>query len=175
MTKTVNKWIWVWQFEEEDVWLNRMAADGWVLDGVAFCKYTFRRCAPGEYSVRLQLMENLADRSYIDFVESTGAEYIGRMAKWIYFRKKTAEGPFELFSDVDSRIRQLDKILIMLTGAGLLELAAAGINLVFGLRGSLSNLKMAVLCLAGAGLLVYCLRRVWKKRSVLAEERALHE
>lgn len=174
-TRIIRKWIWVWQFEEEDIWLNRMAADGWVLDAVGFCRYTFRRCAPGEYTVKLQLMENLADRSYIDFVESTGAEYIGRMAKWIYFRKPTAEGPFELFSDVDSRIRQLDKILAMLTGVGVLALGATGLNLRFGLQGSLPNLQMAVLCLSGAGLLGYCIHRIRQKRSRLTAERALHE
>jgi len=174
--RIIRKWIWVWQFEEEDVWLNSMAADGWVLEEVAFCKYTFRRCAPGEYTVKLQLMENLADRSYIDFVEGTGAEYIGRMAKWIYFRKKTEEGPFDLFSDIDSRIRQLDKILVMLTGAGGLAVVAAAMNLWLGLQlHSPLNLQMGAFCAAGVALLVYCGRRIRQKRSRLTAERALHE
>ena len=174
--RTIRKWIWVWQFEEEDLWLNRMAADGWVLEQVAFCKYVFRRCAPGEYSVRLQLMENLADRSYIDFVESTGAEYIGRMAKWIYFRKPTAEGPFELFSDLDSRIRQLDKITAMLVGAGTLALVAAVGNVCCWLMlHSAPNGQVALLCLVGTALTVYCRKRILQKRQALEAERALHE
>lgn len=176
MYKTVNKWIWVWQFEEEDRWLNRMAADGWVLDTVGFCRYTFRRCAPGEYAVKLQLLEDLADDGYVAFVESTGAEYVGRMAKWIYFRKKTAEGPFELFSDVDSRIRQLDKILAMLAGVGALNLLAGAGNLYMALAaGSLPNGQMAAVSLLGTALLAYCGWRIWQKRVPLAAERALHE
>ena len=174
--RTIRKWIWVWQFEEEDVWLNGMAADGWVLEEVAFCKYTFRRCAPGEYIVKLQLMENLADRSYIDFVESTGAEYIGRMAKWIYFRKPAAEGPFELFSDIDSRVRQLDKILAMLTVVGAMALLAGVGNLYIGVKiGSWPNVAMGLLCVAEAGLPGYCIHRIRQKRSRLTAERALHE
>ena len=51
--KTVTKWFWVWQFEKEEEWLNEMAANGWVLESVGFCRYTFVRCEPGTYSVRI--------------------------------------------------------------------------------------------------------------------------
>ena len=50
--KTITKWFWVWQFEKEEEWLNEMAANGWVLESVGFCRYSFVRCEPGEYTVR---------------------------------------------------------------------------------------------------------------------------
>ena len=89
--KTVQRWFWVWSFEEEEDWLNEMAMNGWVLDGVGFCTYRFVRSEPGEYSVRLEM--HPYDEAYLSFMRETGAEYIGRMAMWIYFRKKQRMGP----------------------------------------------------------------------------------
>ena len=100
--KTVHKWYWVWDFEKEEQWLNTMAQSGWVLDKVGFVTYHFIACEPGEYTVRLEMREH--DEEYIHFMEETGAEYVGRMVKWIFFRKKAADGPFDIFSDIDSRI-----------------------------------------------------------------------
>lgn len=53
---------------------------------------------------------NEPDAGYIDFMRKTGAVYIGRMTKWIYFRKKTEDGVFNIFSDIASRINHLNKI-----------------------------------------------------------------
>ena len=75
--KTMTKWFWVWQFEDEEKWLNEMAADGWVLETVGFCKYTFARCEPGTYTIRTEM--HPYDDQYVKFMEETGAEYIGRM------------------------------------------------------------------------------------------------
>ena len=94
--KTIRKWVWVWDFDKEEAWLNDMAQSGWVLESVGFCRDTFVKCEPGEYSVRMEM--HSFDEEYLRFMQDTGAEYIGRMVMWIYFRKKTAEGSFDLFS-----------------------------------------------------------------------------
>lgn len=165
--KTVRKWFWVWDFEKEDQWLNEMAQSGWVLESVGFAVYHFAACEPGEYTVRLEMREH--DQAYLDLMQESGAEYIGRMAKWIYFRRKAADGPFDIFSDIDSRIDHLTKISHML------GVVAAG-NLVIGLsvagggHGSLS-----VVNLLGATLLMYALGRIHGKAEALKKERMLHE
>ena len=100
--KTVNKWFWVWDFEKEERWLNEMAMDGWALIAVGFAKYTFEECEPNSYTVRLEMRS--PDDGYIRFMEETGAEYVGRVFQWIYFRKRKELGSFDLFSDLDSRI-----------------------------------------------------------------------
>ena len=100
--KTVRKWFWVWDFDKEERWLNEMALQGWVLDGVGFCTYHFKKCEPGEYAVRLEMRPH--DESYIAFMEETGAEFVGRFTMWIYFRKKVEDGAFDLYSDIDSKI-----------------------------------------------------------------------
>ena len=115
MRKTVHKWIWAWEFEKEEKWLDEMSQQGWALDKVGFCRYEFVQCEPGEYVTRLEMLEEHVDaaksKDYIDFVESTGAEYIGHVIKWVYFRKKAADGGFDLYSDVDSRIKHVQRVI----------------------------------------------------------------
>ena len=164
--KTIRKWIWDWSFEKEEDWLNEMAMNGWVLQGVSFCTYHFERCEPGEYSVRLEM--HPYDEAYLSFMRQTGAEYIGRMAMWIYFRKETAEGPFDLFSDIDSRISHLDKIGKMLTAVG-------GANLVIGIANAFSPSRLGWVNLLCATLLMYALGRIHGKKEALEKDRLLHE
>ena len=100
--KTVHKWLWVWDFEKEERWLNEMAMDGWALCKVGFCTYVFERTQPGEYIIRLELHQH--DERYIEFMHDTGAEVAGRIFAWIYFRRKSELGAFDIFSDIDSKI-----------------------------------------------------------------------
>lgn len=164
--KTIRKWFWVWSFEKEEEWLNEMAMNGWVLQGVGLCTYRFERCEPGEYSVRLEM--HPYDEAYISFMRQTGAEYIGRMAMWIYFRKETADGPFDLFSDIDSRISHLDKIGKMLTAVG-------GANLLIGIANAFSPARLGWVNLLCATLLMYALGRIHGKKEALEKDRLLHE
>ena len=165
-SRTIRKWFWVWEFEKEENWLNEMAMNGWVLESVGFCTYHFIRCQPEEYTVRLEMRPY--DESYAQFMEETGAEFVGRMMMWIYFRRKTADGPFDLFSDIDSRISHLDKIgkMLMLLGA---------MNLVVGLANTFSAARMGWINLLCATLLMYCLGRIHGKKEALEKERQLHE
>ena len=164
--KTIRKWFWVWDFEKEEDWLNEMAMNGWVLDGVQWCTYHFVRCEPGEYSVRLEM--HPYDEAYESFMEETGAEYVGRMMMWMYFRKKTADGPFDLFSDIDSRISHLDKI-------GKILAAIGGANLLIGIVNIFSPVRLGWINLLVATLLMYALGRIHGKKEALEKERLLHE
>ena len=63
--KTIHKVYLAWDFKKEELWLNEMAAEGWALEHAAFCSYTFVRCEPGEYIIR---MEMNADRDLTSFI-----------------------------------------------------------------------------------------------------------
>ena len=102
--KTVFKLFFVWDFEKEERWLNEMAQEGWVLDNTGFSFYTFVRCEPGEYIIRLEMNPS---SDYRAFVKELGAEYIGGCVNWVYFRRKAELGSFELLSDIDSRLNLL--------------------------------------------------------------------
>lgn len=167
--KIIRKWFWVWEFEKEEKWLDDMARQGWALDGVGFCKYTFIPCQPGEYANRLEMLEWMPrsekGQEYIQFIEDTGAECVGSYMRWVYFRKKTADGPFDLFSDIDSRIRHLDGIMKMV---GLIGLA----NLLIGMGNIHTAGILNFLC---AALLGYCCYRLNKMKQRLSKDRKLHE
>ena len=165
--KTVHKWLWVWDFEKEERWLNEMAMDGWALCEVGFCKYVFERTQPGEYIIRLELHQH--DERYIDFMHDTGAEVAGRLFAWVYFRRKSELGPFDIFSDIDSKITHLNKISRMLAAIGCA-------NLIIGLINSFNpSVRIGWVNLLCATLLMYGLGRIHGKKEALENERALRE
>lgn len=164
-TKKIRKFFLVWEFEKEEQWLNEMARSGWVLDKVGFCVYHFVPSEPGEYIVRLEMHEK--DEAYISFMEETGAEYVGRMAKWIFFRRRSDLGQFDIFSDIDSKLSQLNKIAKMLTAVGFA-------NLAIGLANSF-NTSFGWINLLCATLLMYALGRIHGKIEALEKERLFRE
>lgn len=164
--KIIHRWIWVWDFEKEEVWLNEMAMQGWVLEAIGFCTYHFARCEPGEYIVRLEMAPDSED--YRSFLEEIGAEYIGRMVKWIYFRRKAEMGPFDLFAGIDAKIKYLDRIDTMLKIVCFANIMIGIINILNGITSSVANLL-------GAALLSYALGRIHGKKEHLEDERIIHE
>jgi len=164
--KKVRKVFLVWDFEKEEHWLNEMALSGWLLDKVGFCSYEFIPCIPGEYTLRLEM--HPYDEEYIRFMEETGARYIGRMVQWLYFRKKTADGEFDIFSDLDSKINHMDKIGKVLWGVGLA-------NLLIGIVNSFGTVNIGWVNLLCATGLMYGLGRIHEKKEVLKEKRFLME
>lgn len=164
--KIVRKWFWVWDFEKEEQWLNTMAQSGWLLKKVRFCRYEFIPCEPGEYTVRLEMHDH--DPEYVRFMEETGARSIGQMAQWAYFCKKSADGDFDIFSDLDSRIAHLNRIGRMLTVVGIN-------NLLSGFSVSMIVPHWGWINLVCATLLMYALGRIHGKAEALQRERALRE
>ena len=87
----------------------------------------------------------------------------------VYFRKKLTDGPFDLFSDIDSRIRHLERV-----GNPLLVLGLA--NLAIGITNSIqANAEYAWINLLCATLLMYGLGRIHGKKEALEKERLLRE
>ena len=175
MRKNIWKWFWVWDFEKEEEWLNEMAREGLALVGYGWCRYEFEPCEPGEYIVRLQLLEKKRrspeSEEYLAFLEETGAEHVASWMNWVYLRRKASEGEFELFSDHASRIRQLGIIKTFIAVIGGLNLYIAVYNLIlfammrigFNLLGLL-NLAIGIVAMIG----VYRLHR--KQEHLKAEQ-----
>jgi len=104
----------------------------------------------------------------MSFMEGLGAESVGRMFKWLYFRRKTEEGSFDLFSDLDSKIQHLNRIdrMLFLIGMG---------NLLIGIGNSISAAHTGWINLLCATLLMYGLGRIRGMKESLKLERELHE
>ena len=168
--KTIRKWFWAWDFDKEEEWLENMARNGWVLDGVGFCTYHFIKTEPGEYSVRLQYLPIAEENTdYTNLLEESGAERVGRMVQWVYYRKKTADGPFQLFSDLDSRIAHLEKIAKLM-------LIVAVANLLIGVVNSFNpTVRIGWINLLVASLVTYGVGRIHGKKEALEKERLFRE
>lgn len=134
MKKIVWKAFFIWDFDREERWLNEMAAKGFALMDVGYCRYTFEPCEPGEYTIRLEILENIAahpeSEAHVQFIESTGAQCVGSIFRWVYFRKKKTMGAFDLYSDYACRQQQLNRVLLLIGVISPLMLINA-INLSF--------------------------------------------
>ena len=154
-TKTLHRNFWVWEFEKEERWLNEMAQEGWALQNAGFCTYTFEKTEPGQYIIRLAMLDSSPD--FESFMEELEAQSVGHCFSWGYFRRSAQLGPFDMFSDVDSRISHLNKIGQMVR---LLCLA----NLLIGVTNTFSGASLAWLNLLCATFLAYGLGRISSKR-----------
>lgn len=170
---TQYKWFWAWDFDKEERWLNEMASNGWVLVGVGFCRYTFERCEPGEYSIRLEMRDY--DDNYISFIEETGAEYIGRWFRWQFFRKRSECGQFDLYSDIDSKLSHLNRIHKLLLALAIINIGIGTVNLLIGGTFATRSSLVAVFNYLVGVMLMYGVGRIKGKMEYLENERQLRE
>ena len=103
-------------YNEEQAWLEEQHENGWKLVKVtAPCFFTFEECVPEEVSYRLEFNQTKATDDYLQMYEDYGWDYIGGCMNWSYFRKpvveSTAEGENEIFSDDESRLNMIDRIV----------------------------------------------------------------
>jgi hypothetical protein len=95
-------------FEREELWLNQMAAQGWNLVRPGTLRSTFDSGEPGEWVYRIQVLPQSAKKTesvdYFEFMRSTGVELAFARDQLAYFRKRSCEGPFDLFTDRESRL-----------------------------------------------------------------------
>lgn len=179
MRKTVHKGFFVWNYDKEEQWLNEMSAKGLALVSAGFFRYEFEDCKPDEYIVRLELLKHSKSHpeseNYIDFVESTGAEYVGAFNRWVYFRKKSEDGSFELYSDNGSKIRQIKLIIRTILLISLLNVFIGFDNVFMAI--SLESPKNFAgfinLALGFAGLLGTW--RLWKKKKRIEQDKDIFE
>lgn len=181
MRITRHKWFWAWDYDKEERWLNEMAEKGLSLVAVGFCTYIFEESAEGDYQIRLELLNNLPShvesQKYIRFLEETGVEYVGSYIRWAYFRKKKANGEFDLYSDYPSRIAHFNRMLMLFGIFALLEFYCGFYNLwlYYAIHATISNLAGGILTGVLGLLLGFGFLRIYGKKRVLIKEKQLFE
>lgn len=162
MAKVIRKVFPIFEYEKEEKWLNEMAEKGFILQHVGFFSYHFEECMPGEYQVRMQLLDKSGKseetKEYIAFLEDTGIVHVGNMFGWAYFRKK---GDFELYSDTAPRIRQINTILtslILILFANLIS----GVNNLLSLTNSANPISHSIVGILNLALVVILSWGIWK-------------
>lgn len=97
-------------FDKEERWLNEMAAKGLACVGWYPYIYVFERAEPGAWTYRSGVLPASDSRQYLAFMADAGVETVAAFNRAAIFRKPTAKGPFELFSDTESRIAHYQSI-----------------------------------------------------------------
>ncbi len=170
-----------YNYEKEERWLNGLSAKGLALVDYCWIRYVFEDSQPGEYIYRIQLLENLAShpesRKYIAFAESTGAECIATYLRWVYFRKRAADGPFELHSDIGSKIRHYKLVRAFWIFFTALEVSVGAMNVVIGITFPVNstNVVLGGLLVALGGFFLYMVLSLTKKIRTLKKQQLIIE
>lgn len=126
-----------WNYEKEENWLNKMSAKGFALTDYSWCRYVFTDAEPGEYIYRIELLEHTAahpvSQKYLRFMEESGVEHIASYMRWVYFRKKAADGAFDIYSDIDSKLAHYKRVNLFFTTLACAELLIGTPNILIGL------------------------------------------
>ncbi len=164
--------------EKEELYLNDQAKRGRALTGYCLCCYTYEGCAPGEYIYRIDLLDGSPgqQQEYLEFLQESGIEFVARWQNWVYLRRRTSEGPFDLYSDNASKVRHLQKLMEFYT----LLLFLVGFPTLFNLAiffstGSVINLFCTLLTLAIFVLILSVRKRVQSRLHALRAENQVRE
>ncbi len=170
-----------WNWEKEEKWLNAMSAKGLALVDYSWCRYVFEETPPGAYIYRIELLDyhakNPAGQKYIRFVEETGAEFVSSYFRWVYFRKKAADGPFTLHSDFPSQIAHNKRVRAWCLGLAILELSVGLMNVIIGTTQGFRTINIVPggLLLVLGGVFILWVIQITRKIKRLKKELLIHE
>lgn len=137
---------WCVDYEKEENWLNEMSAKGMALTDYSWCRYVFAEAPKNEYTYRIELLQHVPTHpesiSYIKFLEESGIECVATYNRWIYLRKKSSEGPFDIYSDIESKISHYKRVYCLWNTLMWVEFIVGIINLVVGMVNLITNDKL---------------------------------
>ena len=173
-------------YEKEEKWLNNIAAKGLAMTAYTFCRYTFEDCIPGEFIYRIEYLKHNINQpesiQYIRFMAENGVEHVDTHFRWVYFRKKSTNGDFKIYSDFTSQIQHYKRISNIWLIVGCMELCI-GFSQIHMIIDSLRNgtqywLIHAEICaiVLSLGVILLCSWGYYiKKIKRLEREREIHE
>lgn len=166
--------------EKEEAWINEMAEKGYnFLDNV-FMRYSFSEGTPNEYIYRIELLENRPNhplsRQYFKFLAETGVECVSTSGRWAYFRKKAEDGAFDLYSDIEAKIKHYKRNISYVSTILFFNLIILGLNLFIGFAKKLpANISISLSVLFFTVLLIRTIFHYIKQMKSLKEEQHIHE
>ncbi|MCR5339592.1 MAG: DUF2812 domain-containing protein [Lachnospiraceae bacterium] len=141
--------------DKEIEWLNEMAAEGYAMTSFFAGFYTFEPCEKGEWQYQVDIGNGFfsVNKEYAAFMEEMGIEIVTCWGPWVILRRKAQEGEFALYSDVDSRIAQYKKILLMFKIVTAIELLGLIYEIYAGVKGT--NAAWPFVLIIGAFVCVF--------------------
>lgn len=166
--------------EKEEAWINEMAEKGFNFIDNVFIRYTFSEGKPNEYIYRIELLENRPSHplsmQYFKFLGETGIECVSTTGRWAYFRKKAADGPFDLYTDIEERIKHYKRNIAYVATILFFNLIILGLNLTIGIfKGLPGNIAISFVILFFTGWLIKTIFYYSKQINRLKAEQRIHE
>ena len=117
--------------DKETQWLNEMSQKGWAMTGFFAGFYRFEPCEKGKYTYQIDFGNEFFSVSddYREFMSDSDIEIIQSWGFWVFLRKQSSEGEFQLYTDVDSQIEHYKKIRNMFKAVTVIELICLFIEL----------------------------------------------
>lgn len=176
-------------YEKEEKWLNEMSLKGMALSNYTWCRYVFEEVPNNQYIYRIEFLNKMPTHpesiAYLRFLEENGVECVATYRSWVYLRKKATEGPFDIYTDIDSIITHYMRIYTMWNTIMIVEFIAAFLNISIGLinlsigeiLGNFSYANIMIgFCLLPIGFLGFILGRpIRKKIKKLEKEKVIRE
>lgn len=159
-------WKFTFDKDEEEVWLNDWCQRGWAMTSFFMGVVNFSPCQPGEYIYRIDLVPGQFLRAYdyegyVIFMDDLGVEVIQRWGRWVYLRKRAEDGPFELYTDIDSKIALYRRIRSMFLFALMIEVMCS-VSIWSGVFSSPAVVFYRSLAAIYALIFIVLLRGIWR-------------
>ncbi|MFH5881189.1 DUF2812 domain-containing protein [Liberiplasma polymorphum] len=110
----IRKFKLFFSHEKEEMWLNHLANSGYHLVDKTWFSYLFIKGAPMTYTYRVECLpqpfNSNKSNTYIASLKELGVEVITHQGRWVYMKKETAKGPFNLYSDINTKINYYKEI-----------------------------------------------------------------
>ncbi len=153
------RWKFTFDKDEEQDWLNEYAQQGWAMAGFFVGVVTFVPCLPGEFIYQIDLLPGKGLRAddyegYVIFMNDLGVEIVQRWGRWVYLRKRAEEGPFEVYTDTESKLDLYRRIRALFLWGLLIEFCCSfsGLNVLIQFPGDIF-----ARCLVGIYIVVVAL------------------
>ena len=166
-----------WADQQEERWLEQMAAQGWhlVSGGIRF---VFERGEPVQMRYRLDYrpVYPQGQGEYLSLFRDAGWEYVGDFLSWHYFRSPVSAAAPEIFTDTESRVAKYRSLLVLLALVLVMNLGVLpGVLDIVSARHS-SPLVTAALAvqLCMLALLIYATVRIALHMRKIRQEHAAH-
>lgn len=179
-TKTCFRPYTAWQYQEEEDWMNQMAAQGWALERTNGFVHHFRRCEPGAWIVRLDRpafkMGSPEGQEYLAMLHDCGAEWVGGVNDWIYLRRQAGLGEFALYSDLAGKEHLLLRArsqMVFVLGLALVGWLASLLLAFCGGEAFMAFYPVIYLCIPIA--VAHGLTQLNRRLKVVRQERQLRE
>ncbi len=182
-------WKLFWDYELEEKWLNEMSVKGLHMIYYSMGQYIFEEDSQKRYQYKIELLKervsNPESQVYIDFLSENDIEKVSSYMRWIYLRKDTKFGEFNLYSDKASKIAHYTRVynvwntLAIVEGiAGTINLSLFAINLLTDERlGNFTygNFSIGISCIFMSILFIKMGRKLNQKIKNLKREQVITE